>query len=400
MFQICRVFRLSVTIISSFLIIAGAAPQKYGDSKYWKTAQLNAANVYAADVGVPICIGKTSMGDVIAGAARSDGQDIVITNAGGTLISRELTSFSKTDSTFQLWYKDPATSATTGGTVVYIQWGGSTVNVADDATTWADCYGGSIDHALVIHGENTAANLTDASGNYTAADSNMAYASTGKILKAPEFNGGNTSINWGDITQVNAAQKATVMSWIKQDTIDRVDYIFFKNKDSNNRFGIFTSTNGYLYIEYTNDIKSYWDYSANISAGTFYLFTNVYDGSQTGNAAREVTYINKTVISKTYAGTIPATLSNPSGVNFLLGNRAGVANSFDGIIDEFRIVAGALTANQISCQYDIQNGFATNATLTMGTTRSFNTDNREVYFKNPYKKDDYKKAAYFKRRYF
>jgi len=368
--------KISVNILLAVLVCF-AAPKKYGNSKYWKTVQLKAANCYAADVGVPVVIGSTGMLDVISTCNRSDGKDIIVTNVAGVLIPRDLAGFGKTATIkFQLWYKDPATSATPGGTQVYLQWGGTSVNVANDATTWADCYGGSTDHALVAHCEEASANLTDASGNYTATDANLTYAQTGKIRLGAEFNGNNSISSWGDITQLNSVQKFTIMIWFAQDVIDVGDVIFRK-LSGGNLIDCETAADGNLYLQIgSNANYGYFDYSTVISAGNYHKMDAVYDGTLTGNSNKLKTFVDKNSITLSFVGTIESTTPNYSGASFNFGR---TINSFDGKIDEFRIVAGALTANQISCQYDIQNGFATNATLTIGSTKKFGNLHKKIY---------------------
>lgn len=384
------VMQRAVSSVLVAVLCCFAAPKKYGDSKYWKMVQLKAANCYAADVGVPVVIGNTGMLDVIAGCSRSDGKDIVITDASGTLIPRDLAGFGKVATVkFQLWYKDPATSATTGGTVVYMQWGGGSVNVANDATTWANCYGGSTDHALVVHGEDAAANVTDASGNYTATDANITYAQTGKIRLAPGFNGNNSSINWGDVTQINSASKLTYNTWIRIADITAVDIIYNKRGAVTYQTDIVSSV---IDLYFSDSDYATLDVSAIISNNVFFLLTTVYDGSLSGNANKLKLYIDGVQRTLTFSGTIPNTTPNVSGNNLTLGASSW---GLEGIMDEFCVVAGALTANQISCQYDIQNGFATNATLTIGAANSFEDVGR-AYIKLPYKNDAYKNGVYKK----
>lgn len=364
--------KLLFLLIPFFLI---AQPAKYGTSTHWISIQVKGANVYVADTNVPTVVGKTSMGDVIAGCSQADGQDIVVTTAAGVAVPRTITSFSKTDSTFQMHYRDPATHATTGGTLLYIQWGGA--SLADDATTWASNYGGSIDHVLVVHGEETSADLTDESGNYTATDASITYNQTGKISKAPSFNGGSSVSSWGDITELNLASKLTFSLWVSQDILDVVDILFNKySAGSGNYIQIQTDAAGFLSFINRNSAvgtSGKFDYSTRITAGQFAFINLVWDGTQASNGLKMKMYVdNNGAETLTFFGTLPTTTADLSSINLLQGH-AGL--SLDGEMDEVKILTGALSQNQIKGQYDNQDGFATNATLTIGGTSKFSSSN-------------------------
>jgi hypothetical protein len=344
-------------------------PVRYLDSVYCQPIQLKAANVYTNDTSVPVCISGFDVQQIISNAYRLDGLDIVVTDVNGNLIPRYIASFNRALGIIQLWYKDPAVSTISGGTQLYLQCGGSSVNVPNDSTVWASNYGGAINHALVVHGEDVAANLTDASGNYTATDANLTYAQTGALRLCPSFNGNNSSVDFGNITQLNAVTKFTLNFWVMQTALAADDFFFTKNAGAD--FIQFSSSAGSLLFFY---FFSAADYSlllsaAALSAGVFSNLSIVYDGTQISNDTRLKLFSNKTPVFMAFAGTIPA-ISPNMAASFILGQSAFALN---GKFDEFNIIGGALSDNQISGQYDNQNGYDTNSTITIGAFSSLSS---------------------------
>jgi len=185
------------------LLRSGSMPLRYGNSRFYRTIQVKPANVYVNDTNVPVCLSEADTVNVPAGAYRNDGGDIVVTDANGDLILREIATFNQGAATMQLWYRDPVQNVATGGTELYLQWGGSDVNEANNPVTWFNNFGGAAHCQPSIHCEETAANLTDSSEVYTAADANMVYNQAGQIDGAAGFNGTNSLNSWGDVTALN-----------------------------------------------------------------------------------------------------------------------------------------------------------------------------------------------------
>ena len=353
------------------------APTKYLDSTNYASIKVKAANVYVADTFVPCGLSEANVANAATGAFRVDGADLVVTTEAGALVPREIAAFDRVAGTFQIWFRDPIQDPVLGGTQLYLQWGGASVNVANDVTVWSSNYGGSINHALVVHGEEAGANLTDASGNYTSTDSNMAYNQTGKIDGAPECNGNNSISNWGNVSELNSATAVTFMGWINQDVANIPDFLMDKGA-SNNRINIQTFNDARLYFFASKAVAIYGyvtSYSTNFPAGSFSLLSIVYDGSQAVANDRAKFMANNGTLSNFsgYSGVMPTSLANFGASNYVLGGQTAATSSWDGKYDEWRIVIGALSENQIKGQYDNQNGFATNATITIGGATPFTT---------------------------
>jgi len=336
-------------------------PTPYLDSKYYCEIQATGVTVDGTNVPWMMSEGK-AIEDLVELCYRSDGGDFVICDEDGDLIPFDRFQFDRTAKTIGIVYRDPSQSASTGkGTKLYAWCGGSTVNVASSVDTWKDNYDGAIDHALVVHGENGSANLTDATGNYTATDANITYAQTGKVKKAPEFNGSNSNSNFGDITQINNAEKMTFMGFFSQDALGQTDVIFRKYNGTSLLQLSTESSNLRLYLSQTTNDSAYISDSF-LTAGVLSHLVWVYDGTLSGNSNRLKLYADASSKTLSFVGTIPATIPDIGNV-FYLGFSS---YALDGKIDEFRIVAGALSAAQIADQYNNQAGFDANSTVDVG----------------------------------
>ncbi len=341
---------------------------KYGNSTNYASVQLKAAYVDTDDINAPICM----MFDLGTPYLTATGLDIVITD-GVNLIPREVRAVG--DGTFQIWFRDPSQSVTTGGTKVWCQWGGSSVSVANDPSVWAHNYDSDKPHPLVTHLEYDAGlgHFRDSSGNYTGAETNMLSVLSGKIERAAEFGDPDSNIAWGDITEIDATQKLTISFWMNQDVLDTFDTIFFKDLV----YRIYTYTDGSFRIGLGDGIYGYWDYSADISAGVFAHVIVVFDGSGAGNSDRLKVYVDGVLITLSFVGTIPTVM--PSfGSNVSIGHSS---DTFDGEIDEFRLWLGALNADQVSLMYENQDQYDTNGTLDISiggnvNKKIFRTGNR------------------------
>lgn len=384
-------------LLIPFLILA--QPVKYEDSQYWKSIQLKAANIYEADTNVPIVISGSGLEDVIADATYAGGYDIVITTADGVKRNKDIAYFNKTNDSLQFYFTDPATHPINGGTPLYLQWGG-TVTDFPDASMWQDCHGGTDDYVLVVHGEVPSANLFDATGNYSATDTDITYAQPGKILKAPEFNGTTSGSNLGEITQLNNTSNFTMSFFMNQDAIDFTGSIIRAHKNTSNRLGIASSNtgDGYLQVSIGNGTNAYsfWDYlGAGYTAGTWANITVAYDGSQLTDQTKIKVYMNGLLLSYVAGVLGHPTVTPDYGVSTYFG-ALPLFSAYNGRLDEMRMFTGTLTENQNKTQYDIQSGFATNATITIGATSTdfATTTDTTPYNNPPYKNKPYRNNAY------
>ena len=323
---------------------------KYLDSTGIKA--IAAINISANDTNVPVVLNFN-----FGTAFRVDGLDIVITTEAGVLIPRTVSPAG--DGTFAIYYRDPAQTIAGGGTQLLCHWGGASVNVVNDLTTWQNCHGGLDDYILVAHGEETAANLTDESGNYAAADANITYAQPGAILKAPSFNGNNSVADWGDVTELNSTGEFTISCWMSMVDITALKsgLVKYVGGDDLLHLGYISGSKMHFYLG-TNTTYTKVDNLGNFMANnTFAHVTFVFNGSLIGSEARAKIYINAVNRTSSSVGVVPATTTATAAAPLCFGFNA---NSFDGLLDDVRVFTGALSTNQIENQYDNQVGFATN----------------------------------------
>ncbi len=350
------------------LVWTGWGVEQFSDCQFAYPIKIDTSHIYKNNTNVPFVISEAGLQYLITTASDS-GLDIVITDSFGDTIPRQIASFKKSDTTMQIWTTCPAIDTLLGGTQLYLQWGG-TGRYASNKDIWTNPYGGTADYYIVAHGEETGANLIDASGNYTSTDANITYNQAGAVKRAPGFNGNNSSANWGDVAQFNSATKITISTWVTQAEIAAIDILCRKQVDASNRFGIQTYTGSVITVLVSNGgaLSADFDYSDQ-SANTPFMLTVVYDGSLVGNDRLNL-WTNKTKKAGSYTGAMPATLANLTTADFLVGQPS---NAFNGKIDEFRVYNGALDSNITKFNYDNTSTFETNGVLNIGSIDTLGT---------------------------
>ena len=195
--------------------------------------------------------------------------------------------------------------------------------------------------------------------NFALSGATSNWETAGKRGCALSFDGTDDYVDAGDVTALNSASAYTISGWAKQTTLDQSRWIFGKSTancvGSSNCIVMETYSDGYLYVEVRNGGASYGylDYSQYVTAGTWFHYTVVFDGSQSTNATRLKLYIDGVQRTLTYVGTIPATTGNLSGRSFLIGqsDSGGAIGMWNGSIDETRIYNRALTAPEVTALY-------------------------------------------------
>lgn len=150
-----------------------------------------------------------------------------------------------------------------------------------------------------------------------------------------------------DISALNNASAFTFEAWVKQANTSAFARLFHKYAGAAQDISIATYMSK-LYFEVGNGANSYgfWsDYATTISNNTWYHLAAVYDGTQVNPNDRIKLYINGSLISLTYNGTIPATTYNfpPGWYQFLSWDQ-----KLTGFMDEVRIWNYARTGTEIN----------------------------------------------------
>lgn len=353
------------------LIKKMATPIQYLDATDFQEYQARAVDIVIADTFVPWGITESGLLNVVAGAARADGLDIVITDVNGNLIPREVARFDKATGEMQIWYRDPAQSPITGGTFVYLQWGG-TYTVNNDFDTWQNNYGGAVDHGIVYHKEENAGNAINAAinGVYNGNVVGPAYNAAGEIHDGYDYDGVNDEVNAGDYLPWNTATNFTLQMWVSQDVPNQYDILYEKYLNDLNRVQLLTFNDGNTYIPISNGINGFARLATPFD-GTLRQYTQVYNGAGVGDANRLQFYVNGVNQMLAFFGAgMPAATANLAGIDLTVSTNR-INQAWDGIIDEVRIHNGSLTQNQVTGQYNNQDGAMLNTSITLGDGGSF-----------------------------
>lgn len=175
-----------------------------------------------------------------------------------------------------------------------------------------------------------------------------------------QFNGTNSWVNLGDITQLNnGASQFTVSTWVMQTNVTRSEGVFHKATDGNNDISLapfYTSGQQRIYAEVGNGSNSfgYWNAAGVVQNNTWYHLAMVYNGGLTNNSNRLKLYVNGVPRTLTFSGTIPASTANLSTRDTAVGaalNSGVASNWLSGKIDELRVYNVALSDTDIQNLY-------------------------------------------------
>ena len=205
---------------------------------------------------------------------------------------------------------------------------------------------------LVAHwklDEITGTTLADEMGNYNAT-----YQAT--PMQSGGSNTGNSLIvqdlshraDASTISEINNASAITITAWMRRWKTNEVLTVG-KGMVSNDATGIEIYSDGKVYFEIDGNSNDYGEITLNDAAWHHYAM--VFDGTLSGNSNRLKAYVDKTLQSLTFTGTIPATTASTADA-FTIGDDAG---GYGGYIDEVRVYDRALNATEIGEIYDYNN---------------------------------------------
>ena len=214
--------------------------------------------------------------------------------------------------------------------------------------------------------EDNAASITvdDATGNYDGTlqsgggNLNTEDATTGgKIDNGFALDGSDDHIDAGDVTELNSATAFTLAGWFTQNVLDAADTLFAKD-DGNDAITLITTASGNMEFTISTagaDFTGSFDYSANVTAKTWFHVAVVVDLTQSTDATRVKLYINNTQMTLSFSGTAPANTPNLSSDNLLISSST---NALSGNIDDIRVYDKAISEFQITAIYNNDSGIA------------------------------------------
>jgi Concanavalin A-like lectin/glucanases superfamily len=169
---------------------------------------------------------------------------------------------------------------------------------------------------------------------------------TGKVLRVG--GGGNDYLNVRGGLLPGVSQ-FSFLGWWNQTTLDVVGGMLYRDSATvSQRVQIETYSDGNLYVETTAGVThGFFDYSTVISAGTWFHFAAVFDGTQATNATRLKVYVNGRPIALSYTGTIPANVSNPASTNQTYPFYYSATEVWNGMVDDLRLYHRALSQNEV-----------------------------------------------------
>lgn len=177
--------------------------QRYQDSNYYVSGYFPSGVFNHVDSGVPIPLGIDSSfwpNGFFDTIYRADAKDVVITDASGNLLPREITYYNKDEQKLLLWFKSGRVTPS-GLNPFYVQWGGSGVVVQNDRNTWKGNYSGGFDHAFVCHFDNNLKDSVIGNNAYGWKDHQAFVIGENIVEYAPgKFIQGGSLNNWDSMT--------------------------------------------------------------------------------------------------------------------------------------------------------------------------------------------------------
>lgn len=344
---------------------------KFGDSAYWAPITFRAEASPSSETHVPVVLHEHHIPDsCFDNCSQADGSDLIITTEAGVEIPIEVVAFSKASKTCTIWIKIPTITANTDVTILWQCGGSAGQRTYTAADVWANCYGGSTDYITVHHLEESSGNAIDSAGNYDGTVSGATQGATGQVEKGYDFDAVTEYVNLGNVSETSGAAKLTGFLWLSLGALDVLQYILRQYNDADELFYLISETpsTGTLGVHIGAS-------DGTVATGVYYyandgflvnqqtLLSFVFDGTQTGNADRLKILQNAINKSLTFTNNVPAQTGVLSGSALTLGYST---NSLNGIVDEFRLIAGALTANQIATHYYNERGYDVNISWDIG----------------------------------
>lgn len=163
------------------------------------------------------------------------------------------------------------------------------------------------------------------------------------------YNAATDNINVGNVTAIRSTSVFTYSSVINWTNFSATYTQMSVYKSVTECIYMWTNTtNLTVYIGDANYGR--FTLSGNISVGTNYLISIVYNGSGSTNADKLKIYVNGVEKTLTFAGTIPGTIPAISSTPLYIGNTSA---SHRGVMDEIAIMSVALSGNAVLDRYRV-----------------------------------------------
>lgn len=329
-------------------VLLGVNANWYDTSwKYRRKVTIDRTKVLADLTDFPVLISIPS-DEHLASNACSDGYDILFTGSDGvTKLSHELEKYDSVTGQLVAWVKVPSLSSSFN-TEICIYYGNvDAANQQNVADVWSNGY------QSVYHLNNS---FADSKGSYNGTNSGSLDA-TGVMAQGREFNPDDGADYIGIGTRSVSGTGLTIQSWSKFDDFDVADgRIISKDSGTSTQNHVWTLATASVSPDYrlqfllktgtnnTKDTSVLTASSGNLSAGTWYLTSATYDGSNMK------IYLNGTEVGST-SKTGDIRVNNYA---VRMGNSSDNTRPIDGILDEVRISSVARTPQWLQTEYNNQ----------------------------------------------
>lgn len=270
--------------------------------------------------------------------ASSNGWDLVFMNSNQTQqLNYEIEKWNPKGNSY-VWVQVPLL---TSNTEIWAHWGDTNLASAPELCTtngsvWANGYAGvwHLANGVVLSGADSTAN----SNNGTI---NNVEPTNGVVDGAAEFDGVNSSMSIGEVTNLMVNQQVTMSAW--EYPLGGTVVMMQGNDDASQSFGLEWSGNASFLFTFGNTPDWLGD-GGKSPPGQWSYVTGVINGNG------KYLYINGILVA---SNTISGTLSTTTGLPFWFGaqDRPSFNYWYNGTLDEMRISSVARTPNWIWAEY-------------------------------------------------
>ncbi len=345
-----------IQVILSFalLIIAPLIAQPAG-YEYRKLITLNSSQISGstAHANFPVMI-KLTEADLRStsnggGVENPSGYDIIFTQSdGSTILTHELQNYTSSTGDLLFWVRMPSLSPATNSSI-YLYFGKTGVYTdQSDTTTWNDKYLG------VWHLED----LTDAAGNYILTDHNTATNSSGYLGAAREFDGdGDDLEDLNGANYLDGLSNLTVSLWAKANALntdkgliyaddpDGADARLMIRQDAAGERGGGANIYRTALLTGVNNKQRHESSDGSATTNWQYLTLTRTPG-ETANF-----YIDGSLDIASWGVSKTGSTNKSEKLLIGKGSKDGATSSWDGLIDEVRILNDTLSAAWIATEY-------------------------------------------------
>ncbi len=184
---------------------------------------------------------------------------------------------------------------------------------------------------------------------------------TGKFNSSLGLDGTDDTVNMGNVLNFNYNQPFSVSFWEKTTTSGSMSFI--AKQDSNSPYSGWNIQSGgsYIFFQLVNNygssstkVEVSTTNTVNYYDGNWHHFVVTYDGSGLGTGAKII--MDNVVLPIGGTGTSVSGFNTTNVIPLYIGSRNGVAQLYQGLIDEVKVFNYQLTATQIQALYN--GGFA------------------------------------------